>query len=343
MSIKSFLVGLFGGSPSRISQPSGRNAPASRPPRRPGRARDCNVDSSVLTVDSLQFIGICSRSKDKRWVAGYTDRLPGSNPRPGSNDGSALLVNYPEDRVVVRISGLERPMATAVSDAGTFLLNDANAEERLSGDVKAFDTRGQQIFRRTYAANLFNLDISRCGRYGAVQTANAPNGDGNLLELLDLQAGTILFSIAPRTGWADQYGFAVRDDGELRRLTVIHTDLGKFNYSAKGEFLDKGDYQSARLQKGSPEKRIYGAKDVLSESPEDRQLAEVLVGVVDKALSEVAKERLDYRSLGLRVKGEALELLGRQVEALSAYEDAIALNPKVGVAKRIAALRKKLR
>lgn len=265
------------------------------------------------------------------------------NPRPGETDGSVVLVDYPEDRVAARIPGLCRPMESAVSDIGVFLVNDANFGGQLSADVQAFDPNGRRLFDRRYAANVYNMAISRCGRYCVVQTCNASNDDGNLLEVLDLRVGTAVFSRSPASGWADQYAFTIDDEGELRRLTVIHKDIGRFNYSSTGDFLDKETHQKARLQNGSPEMRIYSAKGARKADPENRELAQTLVDSLDAAINELDENRTDYLAMGLRTKGEALELLGRPSEAINAYESAIAINPKIGVAKRVASLKKGLR
>jgi len=262
------------------------------------------------------------------------------NPRIDELDGSVVLVDYPEDRILVRLTGLYRPMDAAVADEGTFIVNDANFGNRLSADVQAFDVNGRKLFGRKYEANVSNLAISKCGRYAVVQTAGASNDDGHLLELFDLQGGVSMFSRAPATGWADKYSFAVDDNGQLKHLTVIHKDIGRFNYSPDGEFLEAATYQKARLKKGAPEMRIYAAKEALKADPENRKLAQELIVVLDDALGELTSERTDYRATGLRVKGEAMELLGRPGDALAAYEEAVALDPKIGVARRIAVLQK---
>lgn len=43
-----------------------------------------------------------------------------------------------------------------------------------------------------------------------------------------------------------------------------------------------------------------------------------------------------------RIKGEANDLLGNFSDALDAYEKALSFNPKIGVQRRVNALRKKL-
>lgn len=347
MFIKRLLTGLFGGRSPRPTMPASPSAIPSngaapdRPAARPKKTeRDTHFDHSVLTVGSLRFVGQGVRSANKRWVVGCSDRLPGMNPRLEESDGSAVLVDYQEDRILTRLTGLYRPMDAAVTDEGTFMLNDANFGNRLSADVQAFDVNGRKLFGRKYNANVYNLAISKCGRYAVVQTANADNQDGHLLELFDLQAGGPMFSRTPATGWADQYSFIVDDRGNLKHLTVVHKDIGRFSYSPEGEFLEASSYQKARLKKGAPEMRIHAAKEALKADPENRELAQELIDVLDVALGELAGERTDYRATGLRVKGEAMELMGRPSDALAAYEGAVKLNPKIGVAKRMAALKR---
>ncbi|QBK03782.1 hypothetical protein DW355_02450 [Hylemonella gracilis] len=250
------------------------------------------------------------------------------------------MLDYQADQVVLRISDLYRPMASAVSDTGAFVVCDAHFGNRLCSEVLAFDTAHKKLLSRSYSANVFNLAISKCGRYVVIQTANAPNGDGNLLELFDLQGGEALFSKQPQTGWADEYSFAVGDDGVLEKLSVIHEGTGRFNYSPSGDFLDHTEFRKARLFTGSPEMRIFGAKEELKADPTNRTLAEELLAPLEVALKEVERSRVDSLATGLRTKGEILELLGRGAEAISAYEMALAVNPKVGVAARVAKLKK---
>ncbi|MFG6459280.1 hypothetical protein [Roseateles sp. BYS96W] len=264
------------------------------------------------------------------------------NSRLDHRDGSVVLLDYQADAVVLRIADLYRPMESDVADTGAFVVCDANFGNRLSSEVLGFDATQRKVLHRSYSANVYNLAISKCGRYAVVQTANAPGDDGNILELFDLQAGTKLFSESPSTGWADDYAFTVGEDGALKKLSVIHKDTGRFNYSPSGEFLDQGTYRKARLSKGSAESRIYGARDALKAEPANVTVVAEVLTSLDAALKELDRSRVDYVSMGLRTKGEALELLGRLPEAVSAYEEALQANPKVGVATRVAKLKKRL-
>lgn len=342
MSLKGLWSKLFGGSSTSggsLSKPGVQSA-ASAPKRRSSGARDSRLSNYILSVDSLGFFGEASQSSNKRWVVGCTDSLSGMDSRLDHRVGEVVLLDYQADQVVLRVSDLYRPMESAVSDNGAFVVCDSNFGDRLSSDVIGFDATQKKVLSRSYSANVFNLAISKCGRYAVVQTANAPNDDGNLLELFDFEAGTTLFSRQPQTGWADRYAFAVGDDGSLKKLSVIHKDIGRFSYSPVGDFLDQSAYRKARLFKGSPEMRIYGAMDELKADPTNRARAEELLASLDAALKEVDRSHMDVVAIGLRVKGETLEVLGRTGEAISAYEDALAVNPKVGVAKRLTKLKK---
>jgi len=352
MSMTGLWSKVFGRGSTLASTPAVPSAQPASPSRTPVAAppskyrtsgkRDSRLSDLILLVDSLNFVGQASQSPNKRWVVGSTDRLPGMNSRLDHRDGSVVLLDYQADLVVLRVADLYRPMESAVADNGAFVVCDANFGNRLSSVVLAFDDAQRKVLSRSYSANVFNLAISKCGRYVVVQTANAPGDDGNVLELFDLQTGKALFSRQPETGWADQYEFAVGNDGLLEKLSVIHKDTGRFNYSPAGDFLDKATFRKARLVKGPPEMRIYSAKDELKADPTNRALAEELLPSLDAALKELDRARIDYLATGLRAKGEILELLGRTAEAVSAYEEALIADPKVGIAKRVAKLKKKL-
>ncbi|SDZ70648.1 Tetratricopeptide repeat-containing protein [Variovorax sp. YR266] len=234
-----------------------------------------------------------------------------------------------------------RPMDAAVSDTGSYIVQDAGFGSALMGDVIAIDTDGRERYRRRYSANIFNIGLSRCGRYAAVQTANAPSDDGNLLEVLDLDLGCAVFSVQPATGWADKYSFHVDSDGRLQALSVEHNGLGRFSYSAAGEFRDAKAFQVTRLDKGDYATKLMAARDLIQGDASPDNAAKALA-TADAALAEGAKDQPDWGAIAHRVRGESYEALGQLPQALAAFEHALSLNPKVGIQKRATALRKKL-
>lgn len=335
------LMELLGGSKKPIPAAILRVRPTTQPEG--GRtARNAVVRDNWLTVKQPYFFGQAHRSPGKRWVVGCNDSDGVS--RGGyreSGNGRVVLVDHQADKVVHELRCFARPMDAAVSDAGTYIVLDSGFGSALQGDVVALDLDGRERYRRHYRANVFNVGLSKCGRYAAVQTANAPSDDGNLLEVLDLDRGGAVFSVPPATGWADKYSFDVDAEGRLKAVGVEHKGLGRFSYSTSGEFQDAQAFQAARLDKGDYATKIMSARDLLKTdaTPDNARKA---LSTADAALAEGARDRPDWAAIAHRVRGEAYELLGQSREALEAFDQALSLDPKIGVQKRATALRKKL-
>lgn len=337
MGFISKLLGLFGSSTKSAPKTIG---PAQTSGTR--RARNATVRDDWLTLVRPDFFGRVHRSPNERWVVGCNDSDgAGRGGHREGGHGRVVLVDHQLDKVMHELTCFARPMDAAVSDTGTYIVQDAGFGSTLQGDVVAFNVDGRELYRRRYSANVFNIGVSKCGRYAAVQTANAPSDDGNLLEILDLDRGRVVFSVQPSTGWADKYSFDVDAEGHLKEIGVEHKGLGHFNYSASGEFQDTQAFQAARLNKGDYGTKLLAARDLLKTdaTPDNAMKA---LSTADAALAEGAKDRPDWGAIAHRVRGESYELLGQLPEALAAFDQALYLNPKVGVQKRAVALRKKL-
>lgn len=145
----------------------------------------------------------------------------------------------------------------------------------------------------------------------------------------------------PRTGWADGYAFDVDEAGELMIVCVNLKVLGTFKYSTSGEFLDASAFNEAQLERGGFTTKLCAARDLIKRKPGQAR-AEAALSAADAALKEGAAEREDWSVVAHRIRGEALEALGRYREAVGAYEKALAIDEKAGVKRRVAALRKRL-
>ncbi|WP_082113672.1 tetratricopeptide repeat protein [Chromobacterium vaccinii] len=255
--------------------------------------------------------------------------------------GRVILFDCLADKIIHELSHIARPVDSAVADNGAYIVHDSGFGSELQGDLIAVGRDGCEIYRRHYTSNIHNIGLSNCGRYAAVQTCNAPGEDGNHLEVLDLNRRCSIFFVQPVTGWADKYIFEVDADGELEAFFVEHEQLGTFRYARDGMFLDVEQFLDAQLQKGNFSTKISAARELLKKDPTPANAKKAL-NAADAALAEGAGERSDWGAIAHRVRGEAYDLLSHFPEALNAYEKALALNSKVGVQKRAAALRKKL-
>lgn len=310
--------------------------------RREHTVRNIVIRDGWLTLTRPNFFGQAHQSPSKRWCVGCDDSNGvGRGGSRESGNGRVILVDHQANKVMHELVCFARPIDAAVSDTGTFIVLDSGFGSARQGDVVAVDREGRERYRRHYCANVFNIGISKCGRYTAVQTANAPNDDGNRLEVLDLDRGCVMFSVLPATGWANRYSFDVDAEGHLKAMGVEHKHLGSFRYSASGEFLDTQVFQTAQLEKGDYSTKLMAARDLLKTDATPNNARKAL-NAAEAALAEGAKNSSDWESIAHRVRGESYELLGQLPEALKAFDLALSLNSKVGVQKRALALRKKL-
>lgn len=334
MGIIAKILGLFSGTATPVL----KSSPLARP-----RERNATLQGGWLTLSRPSFIGQAHCSPNKRWIVGVLDSDgAGIGGYREAGPGRVVLVDQSSDRVMHELKSFARPSAAAVSDTGSYLVQDDGFGSALHGEVVAIGVDGRERYRRHYRANVISIGLSRCGRYAAVQTANASGADGNLLDVLDLESALSMFAVQPTSGWADQYFFDVDAGGQLTAVGVEHNGLGRFTYSASGVFQDEQRFQGAQLERADVGTKILDAQDLLkaNATPDNARAA---LSAADAALAEGARDTSDWGAIAHRVRGEAYEALGNLPEALEAFELALSLNPKVGVQRRATALRKKLR
>jgi hypothetical protein len=226
---------------------------------------------------------------------------------------------------------MERPQDGKVADDGIFILNDWGDSQELSGTFHAFRRDGSEILSRRYSANLLNNGLSSDGRLAVCQTANAPGSpDSSILTVFELDAGAEVASWTAESGWAKDYEFPEGGD----RIRIVRGDRPSLDYSLTGEFLDRRLWLEDEVRRGT----LYVIRKALAEGAAATGLsAESLLAGVRRALAD-GDERFEAEAW--RLLGEIEERFGNERAALGAYERALAVNPKVGVAKRAAALRK---
>lgn len=281
----------------------------------------------IVSVPELDMIGQRVISRNRRFTLLWRDRYwADGHPIKGRYvllEGDALIVD----------ARMERPQDGKVADDGTFILNDWGDSQELSGTFHAFRSDGSVILSRSYSANLLNNGLSDDGRLAVCQTANSPGSpDSSVLSVFDLVAGAEIETWTAESGWASGYEFPLGGD----RIRMMRRDRVSLDYSLSGEFIDRRVWLKDEVALGT----LYVIRKALAEG-------EATTGLSLDALREGAKKAIadeDQRFVAdaWRLLGEIEEAAGAPTAALAAYDHALAANPKVGVAKRAAALRKGL-
>lgn len=303
-------------------------------------ASDVSLRNDILGVRTLGFFGRAYVSPNKKWAVGCDDSNgKGTGGHREQGNGWVVLVDVERGVVVHQLRSLARPFDAAVSDTGRYAVNDTGFGLALSADAVVFDNRGTEVYRRHFEANIYSLGLSKCGRFLAVQTCNAPgSADSNLLELCDTDNGRVLFSKHPDAGWGRDYSFEV-DSESVRRLTVKLPKLGSFSYDAQGVFLDHRRLLDAKLQSNELGTRLVAVQQLLETSTAAADF-ETALRVANELARTTTVNGGDWLAMAHRLQGEALQGLGRNAEAITAYEAALTKDAKIGVKKRLVALRK---
>lgn len=290
-----------------------------------------------LTLSDPRWFGACSKSPDGRWSISWSDSDP-SGRRGGyreSGEGAYLLYDNMKRRVVLR-GRLERPNDGHVANNGTFSLEDWHFGGELSGTLYVIRPDGMVAIRRRLKANIFNSAISPNGRYAMCQTANSPDEDGGSVFLFDVDSGEQLFSVAPQGAWAQRYSI----EEEPVRLVAHIQGLGAFRYDQDGNFLDGEQLEQAILEKGDYSICLLTVERALKEEGASQNRIHRLLAAVRRVRSSGADDDPRWKPLAMKLQGIAHELLGEPDAAIHVYTQALALDPKIGVKRRLAALQK---
>lgn len=296
-------------------------------------------DEFFLTVESLDFSGIYQLSKSKKWAIAWRDSDPsaGRGGHRESGLGAYVLADTSSGTVACHGS-MPRPNNGHVCDTGVFCLEDWHFGSTLSGTFSVFDPSGSVILAKELTANILTSGISRHGKYAFCATANSPTDHGNKVFLFDLVNRIEMYSVTPRAGWPDSYEV---DEG-AGELMAQFKDMGSFRYNVHGEFMDADQLGDANLNSSHYDRIILAAEKILGEVDlTDERIQEVLIAV-QRARTLGADENPAWRPTALKVQGLAHEQLGQYPEAVKVYEEALALNPKIGVKRRLASVSKRI-
>jgi hypothetical protein len=313
-----------GGGAAEIPDPIAAAEPVAVPAQA-DRISMTHYGDRIVSVPSIDFTGQFTQSPNKCFTLLWQDRMfINDTPRTGRyvliDDGRAVLD-----------ARMARPQDGKVADNGTFVLNDWGTNDSLSGTFHAFAADGREIVSRSFSANLLNNGLSSDGRLAVSQTCNAPGSpDSSVLCAFDLEQGREIACWQPESGWADDYEFPGGDRVRMIRRTGIPVD-----YTLDGDFLDRHKWYADEVARGN----YFVIKDAL-------KAGEEVTGLGIDALREGAKASIAdpdgrWEADSLRLLGEIEEQAGDDPAALEAFRRALAINPRIGVAKRAAALAKR--
>lgn len=299
------------------------------------------IAGTFLCIDAIGWGGLFAKSPNRKWAVSWRDRSPDGSLGGSreSGEGEYVLVNLSTGAVVARGS-LPRPNQGHIADNGTFTLEDWHFGSSLSGTFRAFSSDGRTLLSRTFTANILESGLSKNGKLAYCMTANSPTEDANKLRVYDVEAGQELYAIKPRRFGADRIEF----DEKHRQLVFTVSGGGEYRYGADGTILDDHSADDAFLKSTD-----YSAVIMTAETMLKGDSFLLAPGKVEEILAELIRARHlgadqnpAWKPTALKVQGMAHEALAQIIEAIACYQEALELNPKIGVKRKLDSLRKRV-
>ncbi len=229
---------------------------------------------------------------------------------------------------------MERPGEGHVADNGTFILADSLFGEGLRSRLDIIDADGNGIIRRECRANVLATWIEANGRYAAAHLASNPDDerDDERFILFDLAGRSEAWSKPLETGRPDELEFDVPGVA----LWLTNKAFGRVGFGLTDGAVDTTRLCDIALGSGDGFMILGLVEDEFGGgvAPDRR---EALVQACDRAAERLAPYPR-HAARALRVAGEILEQTDPD-RTLRYWDRAIAVDPKVGIGKRAAALR----
>lgn len=286
-------------------------------------------DGHAETGDGIVWVDV-SRSTSRTFALLWRD---------ASDDGSAVghrtvgpgRYRLIENGVGLRCEGrLERPNDGHVANTGTFILADWLFTDDLRARLHVLAADGTELIRRECAANVSASFMDDEGLFAAAQLASNPsdNGDDERFVVFDLSSRSERWSKALEVGRAEGVEF----DAAASAVWVTTGTFGRVRYNLADGSVDTAALRATLFQTGSGFDILALVEDEIAVGVEpDRR--EALVGACLRASDQLGTYPR-HAARALRIAGELLESTDPS-RTLVYWERAIAMDPKVGLAKRV--------
>ena len=265
-----------------------------------------------------------SASPDGRYLVGAADRSGGR--------GACVLLDAHSTQVLFRAS-IARPNNPHVSNDGLVVVEDWK-DSQLSGALVGFNKDGTRLWTKSFRANIFTSGLAADGAHAFVSTANSDyEAHSGKTFYIDTTTGEIRWKA---DGWQD-----IQFDGNV--LTVgVRTANGS---TATFAFDDQGalpaDFDAAIAE--AEESRCRGrywwvlpkVEEALKTSPPNVDDAQRLLDGLTQDENEVTAAN---RARVLRFRGEIAAARGDSQAAITLWQQAMAMDPKVGIKRRLDAV-----
>lgn len=276
--------------------------------------------------DTTVFYGSKEQSPNGKYFVTYTDGHYYNNR--WENGNIALLKNG----TILFKKKIQRPNDCHVSDNGIVICCDWQNSNALTGRFLIFDSTGKELFIKKTTANLGACAISSDSKFAIFETFSSETEDSNKFFIIDVKQSRIVSTfLRPHSFKTAEIN---TEKGSIK-LKDYHGFIFEIDFN--GNHINRHNYEMQVMQEGSNYQKLclYGGKPDELKFRDQKYLQLLIEALDDKdSLHGFGEDRL-YRRIG-----EYYDAVGDISKAIENWDKAIQINPKVGIKRKLDALKK---
>ena len=227
----------------------------------------------------------------------------------------------------------QRPNDCKVTNDGIVICCDwLNSEEGLTGKFIIFDVTGEVIFSKKTTANLGYCAISEDSTVAVFETYASETSDSDKLFIVDVGLKKITAKFDRPSAFNN-----IEIDATKQRLLLKNHKGFSFEIDYKGKQTNKEEYQAFILKNGSVFDKLVLYEDIvdLVKYKDESYLKLLTSALTNKEASEYFGKDKIFRKIG-----DYYEATGNTPETIANWQKAMEINSKVGVKRKLDALKK---
>ncbi len=300
-----------------------------------------NKKKQTIEIPKLNFFGYYKKSPNNEWLIAW-------NNFSTAYENHCYLIHK---NVLISDLPVKYPSGCDVSNNGYCIVNDLISLEEIRKDSTGknsklesyfyfFDSKGNILFKKKFLALLDEENkISAYNEFAICQCLNSNSEDALSMTFIDLKNKKILWQIYPPF-IAEELFIDVNN-----KLIFASKNNEKFRYNFNGEFLDNEKWIKFLLKENNLITIFYFIKNLIEKynKNKDNQNITKIINIL-KEVTKTSKTRKINDSYSLariyRLLGEAYEILGDLQKTIQYFEEALKLDNKVGIKRKLNKIKK---
>ncbi|MDR3652286.1 MAG: hypothetical protein P4L34_04865 [Paludibacter sp.] len=277
--------------------------------------------------DIAGFYGSEEYSINKEYCVIYCD---GYYDNDKWKNGTLALIN---GKKILFKKRIQRPNDCLVSNNGIVVCCDWLNSDELIGKFMIFNNNGELLFSKKTFANLGVCGISNDGKIALFETYDSETDEGNKLFIIDVESKKIIKRIERPSSFNK-----VTIDANSKRIGLINNRNYIFEIDFDGNQTNKEEYEMQIMVTGSilDKLGLYSLKSDEAKFQDTEYLTLLENALLDQDASySYGFDRL-YRYIG-----EYYDANDNIIKTIEYWEKAVEINPKVGIKRKLDALKKK--